>query len=129
MYYGRHRPRAMDTENLVRKAAKTNAPFIVHNGPWWGVGIVLPTAHIRECVEWADKRTDIQNYDTRVSRFYYNKGIPAYYTNPSLIEHRTEGNPSLVPGRTGTGRRAWRFVGPQSALSVDWSGDPVRGDM
>lgn len=129
LYYGRVRPRSLDTENLVRKAQSSNAPFIVHNGPWWGVGIVLPTAHIRDVVDWGTKHSNIPNYDRRISRFYAQESIPCYYTNPSLIEHRTENNPSLVPGRTGQNRRAWRFVGPQSALSVDWSGEPVRGDM
>jgi len=123
------RPRSLDTENLVRRAQREGGSFIVHNGPWWGVGIVLPTKHIKDVINWGDKHKNIPNYDRRISRWYAEKQIPCYYTVPSLIEHRTEGNPSLVPGRTGQNRRAWRFLGPQSALEVDWSGPVVRGDM
>jgi hypothetical protein len=129
LYYGRVRPRALDTENLVRRAQKEQASFIVHNGPWWGVGIVLPTKHIPDVVEWGTRHSNIPNYDRRISRWYADKQIPCYYTVPSLIEHRTEHNPSLVPGRNGQNRRAWQFVGPRSALEVDWSGPAVRGDM
>ena len=129
LYYGRVRPRSLDTENLVRRAQRENASFIVHNGPWWGVGIVLPTKHIRDIVMWGDAHPGIPNYDRRISRWYSEKQIPCYYTVPSLIEHRTENNPSLVPGRTGQNRRAWQFVGPQSALDVDWSRPVIRGDM
>lgn len=129
LYYGRVRPRDAETRALVIKANREDAPFIIHNGPWWGVGIVIPTRQIQELVDWGNNRPDVANYDRRIARFYLQKGIDCYYTNPSLIQHRTDGNPSLVPGRTGQNRRAWNFVGPQSALSVDWSGDPVRSKM
>jgi hypothetical protein len=127
LYYGRVRPRELETRRLIAEAQKTQAPFIVHNGPWWGVGIVIPSAHSRRIVEFGDKQTHVPNYDRRISRFYDSEGIDCYYPQPSLIEHRHgEENPSLVPGRTGTNRRAYRFVGPQSALEVDWSGPVVR---
>jgi hypothetical protein len=129
LYYGRFRPRAQETAGLTTKARRENASFIVHNGPWWGVGIVVPTVHIRDIVRWGNANQQIPNYDRRISRWYGTQGIPCYYTVPSLIEHRTEDNPSLVPGRTGTNRRAWEFVGPRSALEVDWTGPVVRGDM
>lgn len=129
LYYGRVRPRAMETHGLTVKAKRENASFILHNGPWWGVGIVLPTEHIPAVVKWGDANQQIPNYDRRISRWYGTQDIPCYYTVPSLIEHRTEDNPSLVPGRTGQNRRAWAFVGPRSALEVDWTGPVVRGDM
>jgi hypothetical protein len=130
LYYGRVRPRGLDTENLFHRAQREKAPFVVHNGPWWGVGIVIPTKHIRQIIEWGDKRPNIPNYDRRISRWYQEQKIPCYYTMPSLIDHRTGAeNPSLVPGRTALNRRSWQFVGPQSALSVDWSGPVIRGAM
>ena len=129
LYYGRVRPRSQDTHGFAVRARRENASFILHNGPWWGVGIVIPTDHIRSIVKWGDENQQIPNYDRRISRWYGMQDIPCYYTNPSLIEHRTEDNPSLVPGRTGQNRRAWEFVGPQSALEVDWTGPVVRGDM
>ena len=129
LYYGRVRPRAIDTENLTAKAKKEKASFIVHNGPWWGVGIVIPTAHTKDIVNWGDKNPQIPNYDRRISRWYGQMDIPCYYTVPSLIEHRTENNPSLVPGRTGQNRRAWEFLGPRSALDIEWNGPIVKGAL
>jgi len=119
----------METHGLTVKAKRENASFILHNGPWWGVGIVVPTEHIQHIVRWGDANQQIPNYDRRISRWYGAQDIPCYYTVPSLIEHRTENNPSLVEGRTGANRRAWTFVGPRSALEVDWTGPVVRGDM
>jgi hypothetical protein len=129
LYYGRVRPREQETYGLMVKAKRENASFIVHNGPWWGVGIVIPTAHIPALAQWGDANQQIPNYDRRIARWYYKQDIPCYYTVPSLIEHRTQDNPSLVAGRTGQNRRAWTFVGPRSALEVDWSGPVVRGGM
>lgn len=129
LYYGRVRPRSQETHGYTVKAKRENASFILHNGPWWGVGIVIPTEHIPHIVRWGDANQQIPNYDRRISRWYATQDIPCYYTVPSLIEHRTEDNPSLVPGRTGQNRRAWEFVGPRSALEVDWTGPVVRGDM
>jgi hypothetical protein len=128
LYYGRVRPREHDTRTLTARAQREKAPFIVHNGPWWGVGIVVPTNHIRDIVAWGAENPQIANYDRRIARYYAEIDVPCYYPQPSLIEHRHGvENPSLVPGRTSLNRRAWHFVGPRSALSVDWSGTPVRG--
>jgi hypothetical protein len=130
LYYGRVRPREQDIRSLVAKAHQTNAPFIVHNGPWWGVGIVLPTSQIEDVVRWGNDQSRIPNYDRRIARYYARENIPCYYPQPSLIQHRHgDENPSLVPGRNALNRRAWTFVGPQSALSVDWSGEPVRSKL
>jgi len=129
LYYGRVRPRQQETYGLSSKARREKASFIVHNGPWWGVGIVIPTAQTRLIVNWGDQNTSIPNYDRRIARWYGEQGIPCYYTVPSLIEHRTENNPSLVPGRMGQNRRAWEFLGPRSALEVDWSGPAIKGNM
>jgi hypothetical protein len=130
LYYGSVRPREHETRSLIARAEQENAPFIVHNGPWWGVGIILPTCQIRDVVKWGDEESRIPNYDRRIARYYAYHQIPCYYPQPSLIEHRHgPENPSLVPGRFSLNRRAWRFVGPQSALSVDWSGEPVRSKM
>lgn len=130
LYYGRVRPKEYETRSLVARAQRTKAPFIVHNGPWWGVGIVLPVMQIPEVVKWGNEKSNIPNYDRRIARYYESNSIDCYYPQPSLIEHRHGlENPSLVPGRTSLNRRAWQFVGPQSALSVDWSGEPVRRNL
>lgn len=129
LYYGKYRPKEYQTRMLVAKAQRLDASFIVHNGPWWGVGVIIPTAHIDEMVAWGDSRPDIANYDRRIARWYHSKNIDCWYTIPCLIEHRHgEENPSLVPGRTALNRKAWQFVGDignGSALQVDWEGAVV----
>jgi hypothetical protein len=127
LYVGRAKPRADEIRTLMARATETNASFMVHKGPWWGVGIVVPTAAIRPLVETYDQMKNVPNYDRRVARYFEAKGLYCYYTVPSLVDHRIDDNPSLVPGRGSQGRHAHNFIGPRSALEVDWSGPIVRG--
>lgn len=85
----------------------------------WGVGIVLPTQHVEEAVEFGDTLDHVENYDIRLSRWAQSRSLTVYYPWPSLVEHR--GIPSLVPGRGVTGRRAAKFIGETaSALKTRW---------
>jgi len=52
---------------------------------FWGVGIVLPTNHLKELLEFCDNETD--PYDTRIGLFYFRNTTPVLYTNPSLVDH------------------------------------------
>lgn len=129
LYYGRYRPRQYQTRLLVAQAQRLDAAFIVHSGPWWGVGVVVPTVHIEEMVAWGYEHDDIANYDRRMTRWFETQGIDCWYTIPCLIEHRHGvENPSLVPNRTALNRKAWQFVGDignGSALQVNWDGAVV----
>jgi hypothetical protein len=127
LYVGRSRPRADEIRSLMSRAVETNASFMVHKGPWWGVGIVVPTSSIRELISHYDGMAGVPNYDRRIARYFESKGLYCYYTVPSLVDHRVEDNPSLVAGRGSQGRFAHNFIGPRSALEVDWSGPIVRG--
>ena len=127
LYVGRSRPRADEVRSLMARAVVTNASFMVHKGPWWGVGIVVPTASIRDLIKYYDGLDGVPNYDRRIARYYESKGLYCYYTVPSLVDHRVDDNPSLVAGRGSQGRFAHHFIGPRSALEVDWSGPIVRG--
>jgi hypothetical protein len=127
LYVGRAKPRADEIRSLMARATDTDASFMVHKGPWWGVGIVLPTVTLRDLIATYDGMKNVPNYDRRVSRYYESKGLYCYYTVPSLVDHRVDDNPSLVPGRGSQGRYAHSFIGPRSALDVDWSGPIVRG--
>lgn len=121
LYIGRVRPQRRPIANLVARAKRHKASFIKLTQMHWGVGIVMPTRYINEMVTWADRRADIKNYDLRIGRWLQHKQIPVYYPWPSLVDHRD--SPSLVPGRTGRGRRAHVFIGTtNSALDHDWSG-------
>jgi hypothetical protein len=127
LYVGRARPRTDEVRSLMTRATETNASFMVHKGPWWGVGIVLPTKSIRDLINHYDAMSAVPNYDRRIARYFESKGLYCYYTVPSLVDHRIEDNPSLVAGRGSDGRYAYNFAGPRSALDVDWSGPIVRG--
>lgn len=123
LYLGSVRPAASTVARRIREAQVVRSRFVKMEGPWWGVAILLPTAHIDELVEWGDRRGDIANYDKRISRWYRTvAGIDCWYPFPSLVEHRHgDENPSLIPGRTGTNRKAWQWVGQDaSALDIDW---------
>jgi hypothetical protein len=75
-------------------------------------------------VVWCDRRTDVANYDKRISRWCQSLGLTVYYPWPSLVDHRE--SPSLVPGRVGKGRRAHLFVGAEaSALDQRYDGKVV----
>lgn len=127
LYTGKVRPYKGRVAEDYTAAARAGATWLEMNGPWWGVGIVIPTAHIRELIRWADRRRDIANYDRRIARWYATQGTACWYTVPSLVDHRpVKQNPSLVAGRTGN-RRAHSFIGAHtSGLTIDWKPAPYR---
>lgn len=92
----------------------------------WGVGIAMPTKLIEDMVAWCDQRSEVPNYDKRISRWCQYRGLTVWYPWPSLVDHRrVRENPSLVPGRNGD-RRAHRFLGADvSALDQRWDGAVV----
>lgn len=102
--------------------------LLATEGPHWGVAIILPVPHIDDLADWYEANNKIRNYDRRISRWYLKQKIDCYYTAPSLVDHRTEDNPSLVRGRNDSRSAAW-FIGDRSALDVDFStvlkGTPV----
>lgn len=89
--------------------------FAVFPGPWWGVGVIVPTADIPEIVAFGDTQ-DITNYDHRIARYYDTRDIPCYYTLPSLVNHR-RGKSAM--GRSGQNRRA--LWAAKRATIHDWS--------
>lgn len=122
-YVGRVRPFAKEIARLVEMA--TDASWLRMPGIFWGPSIVVPTAAIAEIEQWWH-RSNVSNYDRRLSTWFTTQGIDCWYPWPSLVDHR--GDESLVPGH-GTGRHAHRFLGADvSALSVDWSGPIVDVD-
>lgn len=126
LYCGKVRPHAETITPAVKRARRMGSPWISTVGPYWGVGLVLPTAHIPEIVRWGDNHREIKNYDRRIDGFYREQGIDCWYTIPSLVNHRPVAeNPSLVEGRTGNRTAHW-FIGEDSPLDIDWSIDPIQ---
>lgn len=125
LYVGSLRPRYMQVDVAWQRARRSGSPWLVMEGPWWGVGVVVPTDQIRAMVSWGDLHPEIANYDRRMARFFKERDIDCWYTVPSLIDHRS-GHPSLIPGRTGH-RTARTFIGKGvSALSVEWAAQLAR---
>lgn len=125
LYIGRVRPHQRVVSPGVKYAKQHRSPFLAMQGPWWGPGLLIPTAHIPDLVEWGDKHQHIANYDKRISRWYDLQHKDCWYTVPSLVQHRgVQENPSLVRGRTGD-RRAQLFIGDDDPLEIDWSQKPT----
>lgn len=123
LYCGRVRPYREVIEALVADAGPGTS-WLTMAQLHWGVGIVMPTKWISDMIAWCDERTEIANYDRRISRWCQSRGLTVYYPWPSLVDHRD--SPSLVPGRGSAGRRAHRFVGADiSALRQRWDGKVV----
>lgn len=108
---------------ILTVARRRRASFAVFEGPWWGVGIILPTTTIRSVVRFGDRRTDIPQYDHKIAHYFADRGVPCWYTLPSLVDHIHDGtNMSLLGHGDGGGRRALWFAGEQrSATSITWT--------
>lgn len=120
LYCGRTRPYRELVQRLVTEAGQETS-WLTMAQCHWGVGIVMPTKWIDDMVAWCDTRSEIANYDRRISRWIQHQGLTVYYPWPSLVDHRI--SPSLVPGRQAAGRHAHRFLGAdRSALDQDWGG-------
>jgi hypothetical protein len=125
LYVGNVRPQTGQVGEKVAAARAQGVSWLSMPGPWWGVGIVIPAVHLPDLYRhyWHSRE---QNYDRRIEKWAKAAGVECWYTNPSLVDHRTgEENPSLVAKRTGLNRCARWFIGADaSALDVDWSLTP-----
>lgn len=125
LYIGRVRPHAQTVSPAVKFVKETGGAWLLMDGPWWGVAVIIPTQYIEELLTWGATRRHIRNYDKRMARWFYLNKIKCLYTVPSLVDHRpVDENPSLVAGRNGN-RRAQYFIGKRSPLDIDWSSPPV----
>ena len=132
-YVGRLRPQNDRVKDLVELADRKGASWITMRQIHWGPLIVVPTASVAPMIEFCDVLETILNYDLRLSRYWEEWGIRAWYTWPCLVDHAD--GPSLVPGRSGVDRKrpqpsrvAHKFCGEEiSALDIDWSGPMIRG--
>jgi hypothetical protein len=105
-------------------AVDAGARWLIRKGPIWGPGIVYPVATIPDLLKYF-KTSAVQNYDRRVMRYYQSVEQDCWYTVPSLVDHRTEENPSLC-GHDLPNRHARLFAGPQTPSVLRWNGPAVR---
>lgn len=124
LYTGRTRPFRAAVEDAVARARVQHKLFLAMQGPLWGVAVAIPTGLIADMVADCDRRP-IRNYDLRMAAHFAARGIPCWYTLPSLVDHRVGlSNPSLVPGRGASmSRTAHHWIGARrSPLKLDWAG-------
>lgn len=126
LYHGGFNKESIHSQAFDR-AVSSGASWLVRKGPIWGPAIIYPVSTIEDLVKFYEE-SEVQNYDRRVMRFYQKNNQKCWYSVPSLVQHRVEGNPSLS-GHDGNIRQARAFVGPQNALDVDWSGPILKALM
>lgn len=124
-YTGRTRPNAELVRRMVEAAERLDRRWLEFPGPWWGPAVAVPVHMIDRMVAWGDENPKIANYDKRMAAHFDSLGVRCWYSYPSLVDHRTEGNPSLVPGRGNAPiRTAWCFANG-TAEAVAWATEPV----
>lgn len=104
----------------IMDAESIGASWIQTTAPMSAVGVVFPTEHIPELVEWGD-HDDETYFDGRIARWYVKEGISCWHTWPSLVNHRPD-----VPSISGKalGRLAACFIG-QDARIFEPSGPQI----
>lgn len=93
LYTGTSRPLAGRVKAAVAKAQ--DGDMLRSHQLYWGVGIVIPTDHIKPMLEFVEN-IDLL-YDNRIGEFYCRNGLPVYYTAPSLVNHDDDAE-SLLDG-------------------------------
>lgn len=124
LYYGAKGSTHSAHVDAHNQAVQQDASWLIRKGPIWGPGIIYPTQTIYGLTKFYNE-SPVQNYDRRVMRYYQSIKEDCWYTIPSLVEHRTEDNPSLC-GHNLPNRQARVFGGPQSDPSMKWNGVSVR---
>lgn len=120
LYSGTKRPSSARWDALAIRAEQEGATWIVAPSLLWGVAIALPTDTIPDMIPWCSRRGG-QPYDLRIGKYYSHMGYSAYFTWPSLADHRD--GPSLVHHGV-KGRNARKFAN-HSVLSIDWGGPVI----
>lgn len=93
LYTGKARPFPQRVQEAVNKVV--DETFLQYILLMWGVGIVIPTSHIKPMLEFVADRTE--PYDTRIGIFYQRNRLPVYYTVPSLVDHDDDMG-TAIPG-------------------------------
>lgn len=108
LYTGTARPLGKRVSLAVDKVKSSNFSWIKHYMLLWGVGIIIPTAHIEPMLEFAAGRRE--PYDTRIGIFYQRNILPVFYCNPSLVDHDDDLGSLLGHGNAPHPRVAHNFI-------------------
>lgn len=120
LYLGTVRPHQVQVKRWMLAADDTGSTMIDGRGPFWGVGLLVPTVHVDSMVGWGDRYENAgQSFDGRLTAWSQVHGVQWLFTWPSLVDHDTtvDSLHSSTPDR-----RAHRFIGEdQTGLGTDWS--------
>jgi hypothetical protein len=114
-YVGTDRPRAEQVLSAVRRAENHDARWLEADHLLWGVGVAVPTAELKDLLEWADRMD--RPYDERLGLWFHRQNRPIRYTWPSLVDH-ADGVSIQHPTKRVPGTRRAHKVGVQE----DWVG-------
>lgn len=118
LYTGTARPLAGRVTAAVERAPEGS--FIEFRQLLWGVGIVIPTDHIKPVLEFVED-IDLQ-YDNKIGEFYCRNGLNVYYTVPSLVDHNDD-LPSLISGHGRDVNEEPRRAHTLATEHIFWSAD------
>lgn len=92
----------------------------------WGPAVLLPTRHIANLLAWTERNVFMPNYDAAIGYYYMLRGLPVWYTAPSLVDHRTDGDSLVWSVKSQQGRSAKWFIGEDmDGSQLDWQGGEV----
>lgn len=74
------------------------APFFLSFHGLSGVAVACPTRHVRRMVEHGDSLQNNPHDDLKMMSYWRTRKQQIWFTIPSLADHRSEGNPSLLSG-------------------------------
>lgn len=106
-YTGYPRPERFRTHRAVIKAQQSGASYLKHNRLLWGPAVAMRTDMIDDMLNWVSGSD--YPYDERFSQWMTARGISAYYTMPSLVNHS---DIKSLLGRDGVPRKAYWFEEP-----------------
>lgn len=117
LYTGTSRPLGNRVKAAVDKAR--DGDMLRHHQLFWGVGILIPTDHIKPMLEFVE---DIElQYDNKIGEFYCQNGLPVYYCIPSLVDHDDDVASLLGHGQSPDPRVAHRLA----TEPITWSGKSI----
>lgn len=96
----------------------------------WGPAVLLPVQDIAPMLAWVEANCHMPNYDVRIGYWYLTQNRPVYYTMPSLVDHRIEGDSLVWNLKSQEGRHAAHFIGQDvCGADLDWRGLAVREEI
>lgn len=123
-YLGKGRTVPERWGRMAIEADMRGATWVRSDRVMWGVCLLAPTALIPEMVAWCDRKAGMPD-DMRVAAFARRHALEAWYTWPSLVDHRQV--PSLTKHRAADRVARRHHVG--SALDLRWDGPVIADPM